>query len=148
MNVFMSRLAAAYSSWDKSSGHTPEQFFNLLAENVEVHTILSECLPQDPTAGPFLGKRHAFHWFASVALRWEVLSVETIKLTSSGNCVIWEGRSKYRNRQTLRILETPRLQIWTVENGRAVKVQDYLDSLSYAKATGALDEKKPGSPET
>ena len=55
MQEFEARLAAAYHSWHASRGRTPDRFFELYAEDIELHSILEASLPDD-MGGPFIGK--------------------------------------------------------------------------------------------
>ncbi|GGD85698.1 hypothetical protein GCM10011515_01680 [Tsuneonella deserti] len=49
---------------------------------------------------------------------------------------MWMGRVHWRHRRTLRTLETPKMDIWTLWQGRAIRYFEMIDSASYARATG------------
>jgi ketosteroid isomerase-like protein len=46
---------------------------------------------------------------------------------------------RWRHRRTLRELETPKIDIWTVWQGRAIRYFEMIDSASYERAVGSFD---------
>ena len=66
MEDFEARLAAAYQAWHESRGRTPDRFFSLYADDIELHSILEASL-SDTMRGPFIGKHAAIAYFAAIA---------------------------------------------------------------------------------
>src|SRR5688572_24533037 len=62
MDEFEARLAAAYAAWHESRGRTPDRFFSLYADDIELHSILEASL-NDAMRGPFVGKDAAIAYF-------------------------------------------------------------------------------------
>ena len=58
MQEFEARLVAAYKAWHESRGRTPERFFDLYAETIELHSVLEASLPNE-LGRPFIGKSAA-----------------------------------------------------------------------------------------
>src|SRR6187549_307659 len=72
MAEFEARLAAAYQAWHESRGRTPDRFFSLYADEIELHSILEASL-NDTMRGVFIGKQAAIAYFAAIAEQWEMV---------------------------------------------------------------------------
>ena len=51
----------------------------------------------------------------------------------------WCGWAGCAGRRTLRELDTPKIDTWTVWQDRAIRYFEMIDSASYARATGSFD---------
>jgi ketosteroid isomerase-like protein len=136
---FKRRLDVAYAEWDKSGGRTPRLFFELMDEAIEFRSLLEGGFPADGLAGPFNGKPAVLAYYAGIAESWELLSCRTERLLAEGDTVVWIGRVSWRQRRTLRVMETPKVDVWTVWNGRAIRYLEMFDSFAYARAIGMVD---------
>ena len=133
---FRQRLAAAYDAWGASGGTTPSRFFELMDEAIEFHTVLEREFPLDPLSGPFNGRAAVIGYWTAIAECWELISSKTEAIVGEGDRVVWIGRVRWRHRRTLRELDTPKIEVWTVWQGRAIRYFEMIDSASYARVTG------------
>lgn len=138
-DVFRQRLAAAYDEWGVSKGTTPASFFDLMDQAIEFHSVLSREFPADPVSGPFSGKAAVIGYWTALAESWEMLFSKTEAIVADGDKVVWVGRVHWRHRRTLRTLETPKIDVWTVWQDRAIRYYEMVDSAAYARAVGRLD---------
>lgn len=138
MDVFETDLAAAYAAWIESRGRRPDLFFGLYAEDVELHSVLSASLGAH-IRGPFIGRREALNHFVAIAESWEMVEMRTDGFTRGQDTVIWHGQSHWRNLKTLRSVSGPKADIWTLRDGKAVRLVEIYDSFGFAWATGLLD---------
>ena len=136
---FRQRLAAAYDAWGASCGTTPAAFFELMDEGIEFHSILERAFPCDRLSGPFNGKAAVIGYWAAIAESWELVSSRTEAILGEEDRVVWIGRVRWRHRRTLREMTTPKVDIWTVWQGRAIRYFEMFDSASYARAIGLTD---------
>ena len=136
---FKRRLEAAYAEWDRSGGRTPQLFFELMDEAIEFHSILEREFPGEPLSGPFIGKSAVLAYFTAIAESWELLSARTDRVVADGDTVVHIGRARWRNRQTLRLLDSPKVDVWTVWNGKAIRYLEMFDGCAYARAIGVID---------
>ncbi len=136
---FRQRLTAAYDAWGTSAGTTPAQFFDLMDEAIEFHTVLEREFPGDPLSGPFCGRAAVIGYWTAIAECWELISSKTEAIVAEGDRVVWIGRVRWRNRRTLRELTTTKVDIWTVWQGRAIRYLEMFDSAGYARASGLGD---------
>lgn len=142
MGDFEERLRAAYRAWHDGRGRTPEWFFALYAEDIELHSILEASLA-DKTGGPFIGKPAAIAYFAAIAEQWEMIGARLDGIVASGNQAVCIGHASWRNLKTLRMVSGPKVDVWTVRDGLAVHYLEMFDSYGCARAMGIVDPPEP-----
>ena len=138
MEEFESRLAAAYQAWHESRGRTPDRFFSLYSDDIELHSILEASL-NATTRGPFVGKDAAIAYFAAIAEQWEMVEARLDDVVARGDKVVCVGHATWRNLKTLRAVSGPKVDVWTVRNGLAVHYLEMFDSYGCARALGVID---------
>jgi len=139
MEDFEARLTAAYHAWHTSRGRAPEKFYELYADDVELHSVLDEARIDEQMRGPFIGKAAAIAYFTAIAEAWEMIEASADAFIARDDKVVVVGRSKWRNLKTLRIVEGPKVDVWTVRDGRAVHYLEMFDSHGVARALGVVD---------
>jgi ketosteroid isomerase-like protein len=144
MGEFEARLRTAYEAWHASRGRTPELFYALYADNIELHSILEASLSDDEMRGPFVGKPAALTYFTAIAEAWEMIEARTEDFVARGDKVVWIGHATWRNRKTLRNVSGPKIDVWTVREGLAVHFLEVFDSYGCARALGIVDPPAPG----
>ena len=138
MEEFEARLAAAYQAWHESRGRTPDRFFALYADEIELHSILEASLT-DLMRGPFVGKPAAIKYFAAIAEQWEMIDARLDDLVARGDKLVGIGHASWRNLKTLRLVSGPKVDVWTVRDGLAVHFLEMFDSYGCARALGLID---------
>ena len=138
MDEFESRLAAAYEAWHESRGRTPDRFFSLYADDIELHSILEASL-NATTRGPFVGKDAAIAYYAAIAEQWEMIEAGIDTIVGRGETIVCVGHARWRNLKTLRLVAGPKVDVWTVRDGLAVHFLEMFDSYGCARALGVID---------
>jgi len=138
MEQFEARLAAAYEAWHASRGRTPERFFELYADDIALHSILEASL-LDKMRGPFVGKSAALAYYTALAEAWEMIDGRVDTMVARGDTVVCVGEAAWRNLKTLRVVDGPKVDVWTVRDGLAVRYLEMFDSYGTALALGAID---------
>lgn len=136
---FRQRLEAAYADWGTSHGTTPAQFFELMDEAIEYRSVLEREFPMDPLSGPFMGKAAVIGYWTAIAESWELVSSRTEAIVAEGDRVVWYGRVRWRHRRTLREMDSAKVDVWTVWQGRAIRYFEMFDTAAYARVSGAGD---------
>lgn len=139
MEEFEARLAAAYEAWHASRGRTPDRFFALYADDIELHSIIEASRFDDVMRGPFIGKGAALAYFTAIAEAWEMVEGRTEAMVARGDKLVWIGHSAWRNLKTLRVVGGPKIDVWTVKGGLAVHFLELYDSYGTARALGLVD---------
>jgi uncharacterized protein len=138
MEEFEARLVAAYNAWHASRGRAPEGFYDLYADDVELHSILEASLFNE-MRGPFIGKGAALAYFAAIAEAWEMLGARADAFIARDDKVVVVGHATWRNLKSLRVVDGPKVDVWTVRNGAAVHYLEMFDSYATALALGIVD---------
>jgi ketosteroid isomerase-like protein len=138
MEEFEARLAAAYRAWHASRGRAPEHFFALYGEDIALHSILEASL-MDEMQGPFIGKAAALAYFTAIAEAWEMIAARADSFVARGDKIVVIGHATWRNLRTLRLVDGPKVDVWTVRDGRAVHFLEMFDSYAAARALGVVD---------
>jgi len=142
MEEFETRLVAAYAAWHVSRGRAPEGFYDLYADDIELHSILEASL-LDQMRGPFVGKGAALAYFAAIAEAWEMIEARADHFVARGDKVVVVGHATWRNLRTLRIVDGPKVDVWTVRDGLAAHYLEMFDSYGTARALGVVDPPQP-----
>jgi len=138
MEDFEAGLAAAYQAWHASRGRTPEHFFALYGDDIELHSILEASLTRE-MSGPFIGKSAAIAYFTAIAEAWELVAARVDDVVARGDKIVVIGHATWRNLRTLRLVDGPKVDIWTVRDGQAVHYFEMFDSYAAACALGVVD---------
>jgi len=139
MEDFEARLAAAYQAWHASRGRTPEHFFALYGEDIELHSILEASLMSE-MGGPFIGKGAAIAYFTAIAEAWEMVAARVDAFVARDDKIVVIGHATWRNLRTLRLVDGPKVDVWTVRDGQAVHFLEMFDSYATARALGVVDQ--------
>jgi uncharacterized protein len=127
------RLADAYALWSQSKGTRSDQWIELLAESIEMRSVLTPDLPDDLAANRRT-LSGALEYFQTVARDWEMIDFTVERVVDGGNDVVMVGHCAWRNRATARIVETPKVDVWRFEGGKAVSFLEMFDSLGFVRA--------------
>ena len=127
------RLRQAYDAWSESKG-TDYRWLDLLADNVEMRSVLTPELPDDFAAPTRRGRAAAMEYVQTLGRDWEMLHFTPERFIDGGNDVVMVGRCAWRNRATGRIVDTPKVDVWHFESGRAASFLEMFDSLAFMRA--------------
>ena len=131
------RVRAAYDRWQESLGSDPEVFLAMAGEDFEMVSVLD---PPDlhEIATDHLGLDRARDYFAALEADWEMIDFPTEQVVEQGDTVVWIGRCTWRNRHTGLVATTPKVDIWTFRDGRAVRMFEMFDTLAFVRGAGML----------
>jgi len=75
--------------------------------------------------------------FLRCATEWDGFAVQVDEMLDAGDTVVAFGRYLGTYKATGRAQHTQMAHVWRVANGRAVRFQQYADTLAVARVTGA-----------
>lgn len=127
------RLRQAYQLWSESRGAESDQWIDLFADTIEMRSVLTPDLPDD-LAAIRRSLSGALEYFQTVARDWEMIDFRADRYVDGGDDVVMVGRCAWRNRATGKIVDTPKVDIWHFENGKAVSFLEMFDSLAFVRA--------------
>ncbi len=133
----LAALERAYARWSESKGKSPEAFLALLADGVEMRSVLSPEVPDDLAANR-RSKPEAREYFAVLARDWEMISYDVDRFVGDGDDIVMVGRCHWRHRATGSEVNSPKVDIWHFEGGKATSFLEMFDSLGFARAVGIV----------
>ena len=133
------RVRAAYEHWEQSLGSDPEPFFALAADDIAMSSVL-EPPELHELACDHCGRDRLRDYFAALDAEWEMVDFPTEKVVEQGDTVVWIGRCTWRNRRTDRVETSPKIDVWTFRDGRAVRLLEMFDTLAFVRGAGMLPQ--------
>lgn len=126
----------AYARWSETKGQSAADFLDMMADSVEMRSVLSPQLPDD-LAADRKTRGEAEEYFAIIARDWEMLDFDVDRFISDSDDIVMVGRCRWRNRATGNEIDSPKVDIWHFNGGKVVKFLEMFDSLAFVRATGA-----------
>ncbi len=126
-------LREAYQLWSDNKERAFEHWMGLMADDVKLESIA------DGAAGLEFSrccscKDDVLRYFLELAETWEMLDFRVDEFVAQGDRVVALGRCSWRNRNTGRILETPKADIIRMRDSKIVEFYEFYDT---AKAIAA-----------
>src|SRR5689334_15257681 len=113
------RVAEAYRIWAESRGSVSDQWMDLIHDQIEMRTVLSDEIPDD-LSGSRISHDAVRNYFQAIARDWEMLEFDVDRIVDGGDDVVMVGRCAWRNRATGRVIDTSKVDVWHFEEGHAV----------------------------
>ncbi len=141
------QVADAYREWRESRGRNADQVIAMMADEIEMRSVLDPELPDD-LAADRKSREEAREYFEVLARDWEMVDYPQEKIVGDEDTVVWIGRCHWRHRGTGREINSPKVDIWTFRDGKAVRFFEMFDSLGFARTVGLLpaDQQAAGEP--
>ena len=130
-------LERVYARWDETKGGAVDEVLELMDDRIEMRSVLSQDMPSD-IAGLHQTKQQAADYFAALSRDWEMIYFHAYQFIANEDDVVMVGRCAWRHRETGAEVDTPKVDIWHFENGRATRFFELFDSLAFARAVGAI----------
>jgi ketosteroid isomerase-like protein len=133
----LDELADAYRKWRETKGANVDQVLGLMADEIEMRSILEPNVPHE-LARTHRSREDAKAYFQSLFDDWEMIDFPQEKIVADGDTVVWIGRCSWRNRHDGKEIDTPKVDVWTFRNGKAIRFFEMFDSLGFARVTGLI----------
>ena len=138
-NPHVVALRQAYGRWRDTKGGNADEILALFDVRVEMRSVLGSDVPSE-LAGIHRTKSEAAEYFEALARDWEMLDYIVDQFIADGEFgddVVMIGRCAWRHRATGAVVDSPKVDIWHFEFGKATRFTELFDSLAFAKAVGA-----------
>ncbi|MFD1610306.1 nuclear transport factor 2 family protein [Sphingomonas tabacisoli] len=132
------RVENAYRQWRESKGKDGDVFLDLMADHCEMRSVLSPRKVDNDLADHRKSKAEAREYFQVLERDWEMIDFPQHRILADGDTVVWIGECHWRNRKTGRDVGSPKVDIWTFEDGKAVAFFEMFDSLAFAQTAGLI----------
>ena len=136
-DVPIEELKLAYTNWRETKGDNLDQVLGLFDDRIEMHSVLEPDVPHE-LARVQVSREDARNYFKALFDDWEMIDFPQEKIVADGDTVVWIGRCHWRNKHDGKELNTPKIDVWTFRNGKAVRFFEMFDSLGFARAAGLI----------
>ncbi|MFN3726320.1 MAG: nuclear transport factor 2 family protein [Allosphingosinicella sp.] len=133
----INQVADAYRTWRESRGSNVDEVIDMMADEVEMRSVLDPGLPDD-LAADRKTREEARQYFEVLSRDWEMIDYPQEKIVANGDTVVWIGRCHWRHKASGREINSPKVDIWTFRDGKAVKFMEMFDSLGFASTVGLV----------
>jgi ketosteroid isomerase-like protein len=133
----LDQLKSAYDNWRRTKGGNLDEVLNLFDDQIEMHSVLEPGVKHE-LARVQTSREDTKKYFRELLDNWEMIDFPTEKVLADGDTVVWIGRCHWRNRKDGNVLDTPKIDVWTFRNGKAVRFFEMFDTLGFARAAGLL----------
>ncbi len=138
-NQHVVALRHAYRRWRETKGGSAEEILALFDARIEMRSVLTGEVPSG-LAGVHRTREEAAEYFAALAAEWEMLDYVVDQFIADGEYgedVVMIGRCAWRHRASGAVIDSPKVDIWHFEFGKATRFTEMFDSLAFARAVGA-----------
>ena len=138
-NPHVIALRHAYRRWRETKGGCADEILAMFDVKVEMRSVLSPDTSE--LGGVHCTKAEAAEYFAALARDWEMLDYVVDQFIADGEFgddVVMIGRCAWRHRASGAVVDTPKIDIWHFEFGKATRFTEMFDSLGFARAVGAV----------
>jgi len=123
----LGKLTDAYTRWSESKGASVDHWLNLVADNIKFGS-LAQGAPRVTFLKSYSNRDALADYFAGVLADWEMLHFSADEFICQGNRVVMRGSMAWRNKRTGRVVETPKVDYWRFEGGKAVEFYEYYNT--------------------
>ena len=138
-DVPIEELKDAYANWRETKGGNLDQVLGLFDDQIEMHSVLEPNV-QHELARVQRSREDAKNYFKALLDDWEMIDFPQEKIVADGDTVVWIGRCTWRHRHTGLLATTPKVDIWTFRDGRAVRMFEMFDTLAFVRGAGLLPQ--------
>ena len=131
------QVTQAYRTWRESRGCNVDEVIDLMADEIEMRSVLDPGLPDD-LAADRKTREEARQDFEILGRDWEMIDYPQEKIVADGDTIVWIGRCHWRHRPSGREINSPKIDVWTFRDGKAVRFFEMFDSLGFASTTGLI----------
>jgi ketosteroid isomerase-like protein len=133
----LDQLKSAYDNWRRTKGGNLDEVLNLFDDQIEMHSVLEPGVKHE-LARVQTSREDTRKYFRELLDNWEMIDFPTEKVLAEGDTMVWIGRCHWKNKQDGKELDTPKIDVWTFRNGKAVRFFEMFDSLGFARAASLL----------
>lgn len=126
-------LKRAYESWDHSKGKALEELIAVFSEDVEFGSLAEGAEPATFTKMA-VGKPAVRGYFNELLAHWSMNDYKITDMIAEGDRVVAVGSTSWTCRDTDKTINTPKVDVWTFREGKAVKFYEYFDTAGMLKA--------------
>jgi len=128
-------LKAVYQQWHDTRGGSVEQIMQVCDDCISFGSIAEGAAPASFTAR-VAGKQNLHAYFGGLLNEWSMQHYTVHDMVAEGDRVVVISTTAWTNKATGKTVETPKVDVWRFNDGRATEFYEYFDTARmFAAAT-------------
>jgi ketosteroid isomerase-like protein len=128
------KLRQAYQLWHDTRGGSAQHWLDLMADDVRMRSLTAGT-PEMAFTKANHGKDEAARYFAGLAADWEMVHFTPAEFIAQGDRVVVLSTCAFRHRQTGKVAESPKADVFRFRGGRIVEFFEFFDTARALAAT-------------
>ena len=124
----VSVLKEAYRRWNDSRGGSVDHWMSICAENIAFGSLIQGAAPKVAYMTGYNARDELGRYFEGLARDWEMIEYKVNHLVAQQDRVVMLGHCAWRNKNTGKVVSTPKADSWRFANGKAVEYYEYFDT--------------------
>ena len=121
-------LKEAYRRWNDSRGGSVDHWMSICAENIAFGSLIQGAAPKVAYMTGYNARDELGRYFEGLARDWEMIEYKVNHLVAQQDRVVMLGHCAWRNKNTGKVVSTPKADSWRFANGKAVEYYEYFDT--------------------
>jgi ketosteroid isomerase-like protein len=122
----VARLRVAYEQWAASKGQSVDCWLELCADNIAISAPVAT--PEIEFSQPRQGQHQVGEYFAAILNDWRMNAFEMSDFIEQGNRIVAIGSCSWTHKRTDKRVDTPKIDVWTFEKGKATTFCEFYDT--------------------
>jgi ketosteroid isomerase-like protein len=120
-------LRRAYNEWHACKAGSLDCWIAVTATNISLKSLADGAGEVEFTKQRN-GKEAFLEYLRGLTADWEMISYTIDEFIAQGDRVVAVGQTSWRNKKTGKAFDTPKIDLWTMSDGRAVRFAEYYDT--------------------
>jgi hypothetical protein len=129
-------LKHAYQVWADKKAEDITCWMSIVADDARL-TSLAEGAAGLAFTRARSGKSDILEYLRGLTTDWEMLFYRIDEFVAQGDRVVAIGSTSWRNKQTGKVMVTPKVDIWRMRNGKVVQFSEFYDTVRLIEAAHA-----------
>ena len=127
-------LRDAYRRWHETKGASVDHWFDVvLSEKVSFGSVPRGAAPLN-FATQYNYRTQLRAYFDGLLAEWAMMHYTIDEYIAQGDAVVARGSTAWTNKRTGKTAETPKVDFWRFNDGKAVEFYEYFDTACVAAA--------------
>jgi ketosteroid isomerase-like protein len=121
-------LKQAYQRWHDTRGGSADHWMSICADNIAFGSIAQGAVQGAHYLTAYQSRDALKDYFGGLTRDWEMIEYVAEHFVAQGERVVMLGRCGWRNKNTGKVVSTPKADSWRFAGGKAVEFFEYFDT--------------------